>query len=70
LDDKDFQIPCFLWVLLFPHKTTGKPISSSQLAGKFKAFRNWKIKVHENGLGTKLVIKGRYFFLYPPTHPN
>lgn len=45
-DDKDLQSPCFLWVLFFPHKTTGKPISSLKLVAQFKASRNRKIKVH------------------------
>lgn len=38
-------------VLLFPRKTTGKPIASLQLSVKLKASRNWKIKVHEKWAG-------------------
>lgn len=45
-DDKDLQSPYFLWVLFFPQKTAGKPISSLKLVAQLKTSRNRKLKVH------------------------
>lgn len=60
LDSPNVIAECLVF-LLFPDKTTGKPISSLQLAGKFKASRNWKIKVQEKWVGNLACDQGRVF---------